>query len=114
LPSSRIIYVRLGPAGAVDLVGEFLTLRADFGLRFPFYLGGLRNTFGYDSRAFGLDSTLTFQGRIKAGFTYSLRFMWEYYTLRFAGSADNVPAMAESGRGTDHALSLQLLVGWSL
>ena len=114
LPSSRIIYVRLGPAGAVDLVGDFLGLRADFGLRFPFYLGEIRNTFGQDTRAFGLDSTLTLQGRLKAGFTYSFRVVWEYYTLRFAGPADNVPAMAEGGRGRDHALNLQLLVGWSL
>jgi len=114
LPSSRIIYVRLGPAASVDLIGDFLMIRADFGLRFPFYLGAIENTFGHDTRAFGLDSTLTFQGRIEAGFSYGLRFVWEYYALRFAGSADNVPAMAEGGRGNDHAISLQLLVGWSL
>lgn len=114
LPSSRIVYVRLGPAGVVALVGDFLKLRADFGLRFPFYLGELKNTFGHDTRAFGLDSALTLQGRVKAGFTYALRFVWDYYKLRFAGSSDNVPAMAEGGGGADHAVNVQLLVGWSL
>lgn len=114
LPSSRIVYVRLGPAGIVDLVGDFLMIRADFGLRFPFHLGEIENAFGRDTRAFGLDSALTFQGRIEAGFTYALRFVWEYYTFRFAGAVDDVPAMAEGGRGHDHAINLQLLLGWSL
>ena len=114
LPSARILYVRLGPAGIVELVGDFLMLRMDFGLRFPFDLGELDEAFGHDSRAFGLDSMLTLQGRSKVGFTYALRFAWEYYTLRFAGSADNVPAMAEGGSGDDHAVNLQLLLGWSL
>jgi hypothetical protein len=114
LPSSRIVYVRLGPAASYDIIGHYLQVRADFGLRFPFHLGELRNTFGYDTRAFGLDSVVTFQGRIKAGFTYSFRFIWEYFTYRFAGETDNVPAMAQGGRGNDHALDFQLLVGWSL
>jgi len=114
LPSSRIVYARLGPAATVDVVDDFLMIRADFGLRFPFYLGAIDNTFGSDSRAFGLDSALTFQGRVEAGFTYALRFVWEYFTYRFAGEVDDVPAMAEGGRGTDHAVNLQLLLGWSL
>jgi hypothetical protein len=114
MPSARILFVRLGPSGIVDLAGDFLMLRADFGLRFPFYLGELENAFGHDTRAFGLDSVLTLQGRIKAGFTYAFRLVWNYYTLRFAGPADNVPAMAEGGGGVDHAVNLQLLIGWSL
>ena len=114
IPSSRIVYVRLGPAGSVDVVNDYLTIRADFGLRFPFHLGELANTFGADSRAFGLDSTVTFQGRIKAGFTYAFRFIWEYFTYRFAGPTDNVPAMGDGGDGNDHAIDFQLLVGWSL
>ena len=114
LPSWRIVYARLGPAGVVDLLGDFLMVRVDFGLRFPFSLGRLENTFGRDTRAFGLDSTLTFQGRIKAGFTYALRFVWEYFRYRFAGETDEVQAMGQGGRGDDHAVNLQLLVGWSL
>ena len=99
---------------SVDVVADYLTIRADFGLRFPFHLGALANTFGKDSFAFGLDTTVTFEGRIDAGFTYALRFVWEYYTMRFSGPTDNVPAMAEGGRGKDHGINLQLLVGWSL
>jgi hypothetical protein len=114
MPSSRIVYVRIGPAASVDVVDGYLTIRADFGLRFPFHLGELANAFGQDSRAFGLDGTLTFQGRIKAGFTYGVRFVWEYYTYRFRGPVDNVPSMAEGGDGSDHAATLQVLLGWSL
>lgn len=114
IPSSRIVYVRLGPSAIAELLGDFLFIRADFGLRFPFHLGAIDNTFGHDTRAFGLDSTLTFQGRVKAGFTYAFRFVWEYFRYRFAGPVDDVPAMAEGGNGRDHAIDFQLLVGWSL
>ena len=38
LPSSRIVYVRLGPAVAYDIVPSFFGFRADFGLRFRFSL----------------------------------------------------------------------------
>ena len=114
LPSARIVYVRLGPAGIVQLASDFLMLRADFGLRFPFSVGELADAFGHDTRAFGLDSVLTLQGRTTSGFTYAFRFAWEYYTLRFAGPTSNVPAMAEGGSGKDHAINLQLLFGWSL
>lgn len=114
LPSSRIVYVRFGPAVAYTIIPDYLGVRGDFGLRFPFYLGALKDTFGQDSRAFGLDATATFQGQVKAGFTYALRLVWEYYLYRFSGAVSNVPAMAEGGRGKDHALNIQLLLGWSL
>jgi len=114
MPSSSIVYVRLGPAASVDVVHEFLTIRADFGLRFPFHLGGLESAFGLESRAFGLDSTMTFQGRIEAGFTYAFRFIWEYFNYRFSGPTDPVPAMGDGERGHDHAIGFQLLLGWSL
>jgi hypothetical protein len=83
MPSASIVYVRLGPAASIDVVEDYLTIRADFGLRIPFHLGGLESAFGLDSHAFGLDSTVTFQGRIEAGFTYALRFVWEYFDYRF-------------------------------
>ena len=114
LSSSRIVYARLGPAASYDLVGTFLTIRGDFGLRFPFHLGELANAFGKDTRTLGLDSLLTFQGRLKAGFTYAARLSWEYYRFWFAGPVDNVPAMGGGGDGHDHAFTVQLLVGWSL
>lgn len=114
LPSSRIIYVRFGPTVAYDVVKHYFTVRGDFGLRFPFRLGALENAFGTDARAFGLDSTVTLGGRIPAGFTYAFRFVWEYYRYDFAGPTDNVPATGDGGRGDDHALNFQLLVGWSL
>jgi hypothetical protein len=85
LPSSRIFYVRLGPAVAYDIVPSFFGFRADFGLR-----------------------------RVEAGFTYAFRFIWEYYKLRFEGSNVNVPAMGNGAKGNDHALTLQVLFGWSL
>ncbi len=114
LPSSRIIYVRLGPAASHELIPHYLMLRADFGLRFPFALGDLENAFGDDSRAFGLDSVVTLQGRLEVGFSYAFRFIWEYFTYRFAGGTDDVPAMGDGGSGHDHAIYLQVLVGWSL
>lgn len=114
LPSSRIVYARLGPAVERAWLRDFLKIRADFGLRFPFHLGEMANAFGQDSRAFGLDATVALSGRIEAGFTYSLRFIWEWYTYRFAGPVDDVPATGNGGRGTDNAIDVQLLVGWSL
>jgi hypothetical protein len=114
LPSSRIVYVRLGPAAQYALVGDSLSIRVDFGLRFPFHLGEIANAFGTDSRAFGLDSTFTLGGHIHAGFSYAFRFVWEYYTYRFSGPIDNVPSMGDGGRGGDHAINFQFLLGWSL
>lgn len=114
LPSSRIIYARLGPAAAYDIIPSFLGVRVDFGVRFPFYFGELESAFGSDSSGIGLDAAVTLSGRVEAGFSYALRFVWEYYRLRFAGSNMNVPAMGGGGDGDDHALTIQLLVGWSL
>ena len=114
LPSSRIIYVRLGPAVAYDIVPSFFGFRADFGLRIPFFLGGLEDAFGSDSSGIGFDAAVTLDGRLKAGFSYALRFVWEYYRLRFAGSNMSVPAMGGGGNGNDHAVTLQFLFGWSL
>jgi hypothetical protein len=114
LPSSRIIYVRLGPAVEWEAVERYLTIRADFGLRFPFWLGELEDSFGSDSRSVGLDGTLTLGGKVKAGFTYQLRLVWEYYKYRFSGEISSVPSMGDGGNGQEHALALQVLVGWSL
>jgi len=114
LPSSRIVYVRLGPAVAYDIVPSFFGFRADFGLRIPFFFGGLEDAYGNDSSGVGLDATLTFDGRLEAGFSYAFRFIWEYYKLRFEGSNMNVPAMGNGAKGNDHALTLQVLFGWSL
>lgn len=114
LPSSRMVYIRLGPAAEVAFVGDFLKLRTDFGLRVPFYLGELANAFGTDSRAFGLDGTVTLGGHLKAGFSYAFRFVWEYYQYRFAGPVSNVPSMGDGGRGREHAIDAQFLLGWSL
>jgi hypothetical protein len=114
LPSSRIVYVRFGPAVESELVTRFLVVRADFGLRFPFRLGELEEAFGTDSRSVGVDGTLTIGGKVKAGFSYAFRFVWEYYSYRFAGSFSNVPSAGDGGRGHEHALNFQFLVGWSL
>jgi len=114
LPSSRIVYVRLGPAMAYDIVPSFFGFRADFGLRVPFAFGSLEDAYGSDSSGVGLDAAVTFDGRLKAGFTYAFRFIWEYYNLRFAGSNMNVPAMGNGAKGIDHAITFQLLFGWSL
>ena len=114
MPSASIVYVRLGPAASIEVVEDYLSIRADFGLRIPFHLGELESAFGLDSHAFGLDSTVTLQGRIEAGFTYALRFVWEYFDYRFSGPSDAVPAMGDGERGHDHAIDLQLLLGWSL
>lgn len=114
LPSSQIIYARFGPALAYQIVPRLLGFRFDFGLRFPFYLGGLEDAFGNKSTGIGLDAAVTFQGRLKVGFSYAVRFVWEYYRLRFSGSNMNVPAMGDGGDGHDHALTIQVLFGWSL
>lgn len=114
LPSSRIIYARLGPAVAYQILPRFLGFRADFGLRFPFYLGALEDAFGNDNSGIGLDGAVTFDGRLKAGFTYAVRFVWEYYRLRFAGSNMDVPARGDGGDDNDHAWTIQFLFGWSL
>jgi hypothetical protein len=114
LPSSKIVYVRLGPAVAYDIVPSFFGFRADFGLRVPFFLGGLEGAYGNDSSGVGLDAAATFDGRLEAGFTYAFRFIWEYYKLRFSGSNTNVPAMGNGAKGADHAITLQVLFGWSL
>ncbi len=114
LPSSRIIYARLGPALCYQIVPRFLGLRADFGVRFPFYLGPLKDAFGNQSSGIGLDAALTFQGWLNVGFSYAVRFVWEYYRLRFSGANMNVPAMGDGGDGNDHALTIQFLLGWSL
>ncbi len=114
LPSSSIVYVRLGPAVACMIVSHFLSVRFDFGLRFPWTLGDLADSFGADSSAFGLDAALMLGGRLDAGFSYAFRFGWEYYRMRFSGATHNVPSMGDGGDGTDHGLTFQLLVGWSL
>jgi len=114
LPSSRIIYARIGPAVSYQIIPDYFGFRADFGLRFPFYLGALENAFGNDSRGIGLDAAVTFDGRLKAGFSYAVRFVWDYYRLRFAGSNMNVPAMGDGGDGKDQAFTIQFLFGWSL
>jgi hypothetical protein len=114
LPSSRIVYVRLGPAVGYDIVPSFFGFRADFGLRVPFFLGGLEDAYGNDGSGVGLDATASFGGRVQAGFTYAFRFIWEYYKLRFTGSNMNVPAMGNGADGSDHAFTLQVLFGWSL
>jgi hypothetical protein len=114
LPSSSIIYVRLGPAVAYDIVPSFFGFRADFGLRVPFFFGGLEDAYGNDSSGVGLDAAITFDGRLRTGFTYAFRFLWEYYHLRFTGPNANVPAMGDAAKGTDHALTFQFLFGWSL
>jgi len=114
LPSSSIVYARLGPAVAYDIMPSFLFFRADFGLRIPFVLGQLADAFGSESSGIGLDAAATLGGRLNGGFTYALRFVWEYYRLRFSGSTMSVPAMGDGGNGKDNALSLQLLLGWSL
>ncbi len=114
LPSSRIIYVRLGPAVAYDIVPSFFGFRADFGLRVPFFFGGLEDAYGNESSGVGLDAAITFDGRLQSGFSYAFRFLWEYYDLRFAGSNANVPAMGDGAKGTDHAVTFQFLLGWSL
>lgn len=114
-PSSTIVYVRVGPAVAYDLVARYLAIRADFGVRIPFFLGELEAAFGDRSRSVGLDGVLTFDGRLKAGFTYAFRAIWEYYHYRFAGATSTVPAQSGGGgSGNDHAVTFQLLIGWSL
>ncbi|MBT8454288.1 MAG: hypothetical protein KJO40_20160 [Deltaproteobacteria bacterium] len=114
LPSSRIIYARLGPALCYSLVPRFLSIRADFGLRFPFYFGALEDAFGDRTSGIGLDAALTVHGWLNVGFSYAVRFVWEHYYLRFSGSSMNVPAMGDGGDGNDHALTIQFLLGWSL
>ena len=114
LPSSRIIYARLGPALSYQILPRFLSFRADFGLRFPFHLGQLEDAFGNESSGIGLDAAVAFQGWLNVGFSYAVRFVWEYYRLRFSGSNMNVPAMGDGGDGNDHALTIQFLFGWSL
>jgi hypothetical protein len=114
LPSSRIVYARFGPSVIYAIVGSFLALRFDFGLRFPWMLGDLADSFGADSSAFGLDSSLMLGGRLKTGFSYALRVGWEYYRFRFSGVTMDVPSTGDGGQGTDHGVTFQLLVGWSL
>lgn len=114
LPSSKIVYVRLGPALIYDIVPSYFGIRADFGVRIPFFLGGLEGSFGQDGSGVGLDAVLTLDGRLKAGFSYAFRLVWEYYRLRFSGLTANVPAMGDGARGGDHSVNFQFLVGWSL
>ncbi len=114
LPSSTIVYARVGPAVAYDIVPSTLFFRADVGLRIPFVLDQLDDAFGRDSSGIGLDAAATLGGRLDRGFTYALRFVWTYYHLQFSGPTMNVPAMGDGGSGKDNALSLQLLLGWSL
>ena len=114
LPSSRIIYVRVGPAVVYDIVPSFFGFRADFGIRAPFFYGDLERAYGEDGSGVGLDGVITFDGRLKAGFSYAFRFMWQYYRLRFSGSTTNAPATGDGANGKDHALAFQFLLGWSL
>ncbi len=114
LPSSRLLYARLGPALVYEVVAKLLGFRADFGLRFPFSFGELDDAFGMDSSGIGVDGALAVEGRLERGFSYGVRFVWEYYRLRFSGSSMEVPAKAYGGDGKDHALTIQLLLGWSL
>lgn len=114
-PSSTIVYVRFGPAVRYDIVSSFFAIRADFGVRVPFLLGELEDAFGNRSRSVGADAMLTLDGRLKAGFTYAFRAIWEYYHYRFSGATSSVPAQsAGGGDGHDHAVTLQLLIGLSL
>ena len=84
-------------------------------MRIPFFLGELDAAFGNRSRSVGLDGVVTFDGHLKAGFSYAFRAIWEYYHYRFAGTTSAIPAQsAGGGNGNDHAVTLQLLIGWSL
>jgi hypothetical protein len=114
IPSSSIVYVRLGPAVSYDIVRGFLRIRADVGVRIPFLLGQLEDAFGSESRSVGADATITFDGRLKAGFGYAFRAIWEYYHYRFLGPTMMIPAQGGNGDGNDYALTLQFLIGWSL
>jgi len=114
LPSSRIIYFRLGPAVTYQIVEQLLHVRVDLGLRAPFVLDGLSDAFGNDASGMGMDAALMFNGRLENGFSYAFRLVWEYYWLRFGGASASVPAAGEGADGGDNAITLQFLVGWSL
>jgi hypothetical protein len=114
IPSSSIVYVRIGPAVSYDIVREFFRIRADVGVRIPFLLGQLEDAFGSESRSVGADATITFEGRLKAGFSYAFRAIWEYYHYRFSGPTMMIPAQGGNGDGNDYALTLQFLIGLSL
>lgn len=113
LPSSKLVYVRVGPAVIVDLVRSYLGLRVDLGLRVPFVLSGFDEAFGDDASGLGMDTMLTLRGRLPVGFSYGFRLIWEYYRLRFSGSIADVPANGNGAEGADYAINLQLLFGWS-
>lgn len=114
LPSSRIIYFRLGPAVTYQIVKQLLDLRVDLGLRAPFVLDGLADAFGNDARGIGMDAALMFNGRLENGLSYAVRLIWEHYWVRFAGTSASIPASGEGAEGGDNAITLHFLVGWSL
>ena len=114
LPSSKIVYVRLGPVVTYQIIRKLLQVRADLGLRAPFVLDGLDDAFGNDAHGIGMDAAMMFNGRLENGFSYALRLIWEHYWLRFAGVSRGVPASGEGAEGGDNAVSLHFLLGWSL
>jgi len=114
LPSSRIIYFRLGPAVTYPIVKQLLHVRVDVGLRTPFVLDGLDDAFGDDASGVGMDAALMLNGRLQNGFSYALRLIWAHYWLHFAGANASVPASGEGAEGGDNAVTLHFLIGWSL
>jgi hypothetical protein len=114
LPSSRIIYFRMGPAVIYPIVRQLLQVRVDVGLRAPFVLDGLDDAFGNDARGIGMDAALMLNGRLENGFSYALRLIWAHYWLHFAGTSAAVPASGEGADGGDNAVTLHFLLGWSL
>lgn len=116
LPSIQYIYFRVGAALSYPIFKDFLGFRVDGGFRKPFSLGDIDPAFGSNSSAIGWDATATVGGKLDIGFTYGFRFIFEYYKLDFSGATDPTQPSFSSGpgSGTDKAMTVQFLVGWTL
>jgi len=110
MPSSRYTFLRLGAVGAAYLAGELLRVRADLGYRLTFGVGDIATSFGADASAGGFDVGVGVDGQHSSGISYLLRFGFARYGLDFAGVAVD----QEATSGSDSALTLMLMLGYSL
>ncbi len=115
LPSIRYVYLRVGVTLSYTVIDNHLRIRVDGGFRKPFSLSDLDQAFGDQSTANGWDAVATVGGRLGIGFSYAVRFAYEGYRMNFSGTSADVPASGgPGGDGTDRALTLQFLIGWSI
>lgn len=113
MPGAEYVYIRPGGRGRVRLAQEALVLDFDVAYRGVVGVGAIAESFGEQAGAHGVDVGIGVGGNLFSvmdlGLTWGVRFDWASYFLSFAGPASDTLAAS----GTESAVRLTFLVGWS-